>query len=88
MIFQLSYDETERQLWHNGIIYAIVDWSDYREERLMRQYVCECQECGDKHRVVITQPPYPEIGEIFITICSACNKETGHIRIEPRVKNR
>ena len=29
-----------------------------------------------------------KIGEIFITICSACNKETGHIRIEPRVKNR
>ena len=54
----------------------------------MRQYVCECQECGDKHRVVITQPPYPEIGEIFITTCPACNKETGHIRIEPRVKNR
>ena len=49
----------------------------------MRQYFCECQECGEKHRVIIKDKPYPEIGEVFICPCPKCNKETGHVRIDP-----
>ena len=57
-----------------------------RKVKQMRQYLCECQECGERFRVVIKQPPYPEIGEIFIWKCPKCNKETGHIRVDLRKK--
>ena len=52
----------------------------------MRQYFCECQECGEKHRIIIREKPYPEIGEVFICQCPKCNKETGHIRVDPTKK--
>jgi len=48
----------------------------------MRQYFCECRECGDKHRIIIKQKPYPEEGEIFVAQCPKCNKETGHVRVD------
>ena len=49
----------------------------------MRRYFCECQECGEKNRVVIKNPPYPEMNEVFMWKCPKCDKETGHIRIDP-----
>ena len=49
----------------------------------MRQYQCECKECGAKNRVVIKNPPYPEIGEVFKWHCPQCNIDTDHVRIEP-----
>lgn len=52
----------------------------------MRQYFCECQECGEKHRVIVKEKPYPEIGEVFMCPCPKCNKETGHVRINPTKK--
>lgn len=52
----------------------------------MRQYFCECKECGDKHRIIIKLKPYPEEGEIFIVQCPKCNKDTSHIRIDPTKK--
>ena len=52
----------------------------------MRQYFCECRECGDKHRIIIKQKPYPEEGEIFVAQCPKCNKETGHVRVAPTNK--
>ena len=52
----------------------------------MRQYFCECQECGEKTRVVIKKPPYPEVGEVFMWPCPKCGKETGHVRPDPAGK--
>lgn len=52
----------------------------------MRQYFCECRECGDKHRIIIKQKPYPAEGEIFVAQCPKCNKETGHVRVDPTNK--
>ena len=49
----------------------------------MRQYYCECQECGEKNRVVIKNPPYPGLDEVFMWKCPKCDKETGHVRIAP-----
>ncbi len=48
----------------------------------MITYQCECQECGDTHSVIIKQPPFPEVKEIFMYKCPKCNKETGHMRID------
>ena len=53
------------------------------EVRRMRQYQCECKECGAKNRVVIKNPPYPEIGEVFKWHCPQGNIDTDHVRIEP-----
>lgn len=52
----------------------------------MRQYFCECRECGDKHRIIINQKSYLEEGEIFVAQCPKCNKETGHVRVDPTNK--
>ena len=52
----------------------------------MRQYFCECRQCGDKHRIIIKQKPYPEEGEIFVAQCPKCNKDTGHVRVDPTNK--
>lgn len=46
----------------------------------MRQYECECLNCGCKRQYTFTAEPYPEPGEAFTCYCGTCRKNTGHIR--------
>ena len=50
----------------------------------MRHYECECMNCGAKRQVVFTAEPYPEIGDVFLCVCSGCKQETPHTRVLTR----
>lgn len=45
----------------------------------MRQYECQCLQCGQK-RTFAFQSPYPKFGDVFSRYCKACAADTGHTR--------
>lgn len=50
----------------------------------MRDYECECLECGKKSQILFKTEPYPEIGEIFLHKCKQCGKFGEHTRVITR----
>ena len=39
----------------------------------MRQFVCECLNCGLKKTRQFKEEPYPEYGEVFVAHCKVCD---------------
>ena len=41
----------------------------------MRQFVCECLNCGLKKTRQFKEEPYPEYGEVFVAHCKVCDSD-------------
>lgn len=50
----------------------------------MRQFVCECLNCGLKKTRQFKEEPYPEYGEVFVAHCKVCDSDQNHTRVLTR----
>ena len=47
----------------------------------MRHYECVCAQCGIRRQLAFPAEPFPEIGDIFLFVCTSCGEETAHTRV-------
>lgn len=46
----------------------------------MRQYMCECSQCGGQNHLTFEEP-YPKYGDQFIRYCKHCNNNTSQTMV-------
>ncbi len=46
----------------------------------MRQYECQCLQCGYINQVIFKNETYPDYGDVFQRVCKMCNTTTEHTR--------